>query len=67
MPLVLFSVHEVYICDYTCDKEIICYEHGHGEEVFTEDVNHNLPCNTFNTVSIHYYVRKPGTPNEQFR
>jgi hypothetical protein len=42
-------------------------KHDHGEEVFIEDVNHNLPCNTFNTVSIHYHVRKPGTPNEQFR
>jgi hypothetical protein len=56
-----------FIGDHACDKEIICYEHGHGEEVFTEDVNHNLPCNTFNTVSIYYYVRKPGSPNKQFR
>ena len=65
-PLLLYSVHEVYICDHACDKEIIGYEHSHGEEVFIEDVNHNFPCNTFNTESIHY-VRKPGTPNEQFR
>jgi len=48
-------------------RKFIRYEHSHGEEVFIEDVNHNLPCNTFHTVSMHCYVRKPGTPNEQLR
>jgi len=48
-------------------RKCVCYEHSHGEEVFTDDMDHNLPCNTFQTVSMHCYVRKPGTPNEQFR
>jgi len=44
----------IFVTMHAIRKLYVCYEHGHGKEVFTEDVNHNLPCNTYNTVSIHY-------------
>lgn len=64
-PLLLLSIHAAYIC-HACYTEIISQERSQGEEVFMEDVNHILPSNTFNIVSINY-VRKPRTQNKQFR